>query len=144
METAREKPAFKEAFTKRRCLIPADGFYEWNRRVTKIQRTVGEPCFFQMKNASPFAMAGLWEEWEDPMAGGKIETCSILTTRANDLVAPHHDRMPVIVPEGDYAHWLEGAIDSGDFLRLLEPKNPTQMEVKVSLLSEAPLELDLG
>ena len=143
-ETLKEKPAFKEAFSRRRCLIPADGFFEWNRRSSKTQKPVGPPWVFTMKTVLPFGMAGLWEAWEDHATGGTLETCAIITTRANDLVAPHHDRMPVILHPNDYALWLEENPDSNDFVKLLEPIASSQMEETVSSLSEGPLELDLG
>ena len=144
LETVRLKPAFKEAFSRRRCLIPADGFFEWNHRSSKAQKPMGPPWVFTMKTVSPFGMAGLWEAWEDHATGEKLETCAILTTRANDLVASHHDRMPVILSPGDYALWLEGNPDSNDFLRFLEPIGSSQMEETSPSLSEGPLELDLG
>ena len=100
-ETVEEKPAFREAFKKRRCIIPADGFYEW-------QRTQGrkQPFFFQMKDESPFGFAGLWERWqgEDEEV---IESCTILTTEANEVLRPVHDRMPVILHSADYELWLD-------------------------------------
>jgi putative SOS response-associated peptidase YedK len=88
-ETAAEKPAFRSAFRHRRCLIPADDFFEW-------QKTVGrkQPFYIKMKDGQPFAFAGLWERWEG--GGEPVETCTILTTEANEVVRPVHDRMPVI------------------------------------------------
>ncbi|HEY0319457.1 MAG TPA: SOS response-associated peptidase [Pyrinomonadaceae bacterium] len=100
-ETVREKPAFRQAFKHRRCIIPADGFYEW-------QRTDGrkQPFFFQMRDESPFGFAGLWEQWkgeEDQV----INSCTILTTEANEVLRPVHDRMPVILHPDDYSLWLD-------------------------------------
>ena len=114
-ETAHEKPAFRAAFRARRCLIPADGFYEW-QRLGKTR----QPWLFQMKQGGVFAFAGLWESWEvregtaltGPLAdfgpGDALETCTILTTEANGTVAPVHPRMPVILPPEAFAPWLAG------------------------------------
>jgi putative SOS response-associated peptidase YedK len=103
-ETAAEKPAFRDAMRWRRCLIPADGFYEW-RRLGKEK----QPYNFGMANDSPFAFAGLWERWrgEDSKV---IETCTILTTKPNSLVANIHDRMPVILRPEDYNLWLDPGV----------------------------------
>jgi len=99
-ETVAEKPAFREAFKQRRCIIPADGFYEW-------QRTEGgkQPFFFRMKDDLPFGFAGLWERWEGE-GGEVINSCTILTTEANDVLRPVHDRMPVILHPECYELWL--------------------------------------
>jgi putative SOS response-associated peptidase YedK len=86
-ETAAEKPAYRSAFKSRRCLIPADGFFEW-QKVGKAK----QPYYFQLADGKPFAFAGLWEKWKE------IESCTILTTAANELVAPLHDRMPMPLP----------------------------------------------
>lgn len=114
-ETAHEKPAFRDAFAARRCLIPADGFYEWHRS--------GEwrhPWFIGAKTGGVFAFAGLWERWQvranvrlggtlaDARPGDTVETCTILTTAANALLAPIHDRMPVILPRDAFSPWLAG------------------------------------
>jgi putative SOS response-associated peptidase YedK len=95
-ETAAEKPAFRSAFKTRRCLIPADGFYEWKKAGNKKQ-----PYYFRLTDGQPFAFAGLWEKWQ------VIESCTILTTEANELAAQMHDRMPVILSPNDYAEWLD-------------------------------------
>ena len=100
-ETVMEKPAFREAFRRRRCIVPADGFYEWARRGDRKQ-----PFFFRMKDEAPFGFAGLWERWEGE-AGRVINSCAILTTEANDLVRHVHDRMPVILHPEDYDLWLK-------------------------------------
>jgi putative SOS response-associated peptidase YedK len=100
-ETVREKPAFRHAFKQRRCIIPADGFYEW-------QRTEGrkQPFFFQMRDESPLGFAGLWEQWKGE-EGQVINSCTILTTAANEVLRPVHDRMPVILHLDDYSLWLD-------------------------------------
>jgi putative SOS response-associated peptidase YedK len=99
-ETVAEKPAFRQAFKQRRCIIPADGFYEW-------QRTAGrkQPFFFRMRDERPFSFAGLWERWEGE-GGEVINSCAILTTEANEVLRPVHDRMPVILHPDDYELWL--------------------------------------
>jgi putative SOS response-associated peptidase YedK len=102
-ETVEEKPTFRDAFRKRRCLIPADGFHEW-----KATAKGKQPFYFQGADGRPFAFAGLWERWHPP-EGEQLETCTILTTRANELVAPLHERMPVILQPSYYADWLDPA-----------------------------------
>jgi len=104
-ETAAEKPAFRDAISLRRCLIPADGFYEWKRTGPKTKQAYQ----FDLANGSPFAFAGLWERWHGP--DRKIlETCTILTTTPNALVSNVHDRMPVILSPDDYDIWLDPGI----------------------------------
>ena len=99
-ETVADKPAFRQAFKQRRCIIPADGFYEW-------QRTEGrkQPFFFRMRDERLFGFAGLWERWEGE-GGEVINSCAILTTEANQVLQPVHDRMPVILHPDDYELWL--------------------------------------
>jgi putative SOS response-associated peptidase YedK len=101
-ETAAVKPAFRDAMKWRRCLIPADGFYEWQ----KIGRKERQPYSIGMADDSIFAMAGLWERWKDQDGKG-IETCTILTTTSNSLLAEIHDRMPVIIGRDNYSRWLD-------------------------------------
>src|SRR3954469_13737498 len=96
-ETAAVKPSFRDAFRKRRCLVLADGFYEWKQGGGKRK----QPFAIRLKDGSPFAFAGLWERWEAE-DGRPVETCAILTTEANELVKPIHDRMPVILRPEDY------------------------------------------
>jgi putative SOS response-associated peptidase YedK len=121
-ETAAEKPAFRTALRQRRCLIPADGFYEWQAAPGGKQ-----PFYFHMAEGASFALAGLWERWKSP-EGAWLETCTILTTEANDLLRPFHDRMPVIVAPDDYARWLDPALREADAVRdLLAPYDPTVM-----------------
>lgn len=121
-ETVDEKPAFREAFKKRRCIIPADGFYEW-------QRTAGrkQPFFFQMKDERPFGFAGLWEKWQG-VGGQTIESCTILTTEANQTLSPVHDRMPVILAPDDYELWLDEDVRKRELLKdLLRPYPAKEM-----------------
>ena len=104
-ETARTKPSFRAAFASRRCLIPADGFYEWKR-----EGGAKQPWLIGMKDRGPFAFAGLWERWSAPGGGAEaMETFAILSTAANDTVAPIHDRMPVILAPTAFGSWLAGA-----------------------------------
>jgi len=121
-ETAREKPSFRNAFRRHRCLIPTSGFYEWQR-----QERGKQPYFIRMRNGHPFAFAGLWDRWERPDEGA-VETCTILTTAANDVLAPIHDRMPVILPPGEYDRWLDPSLLNTDSLApLLVPFPPEEM-----------------
>ena len=99
-ETVTEKPSFREAFRRRRCVIPADGFYEWQRKDGRKQ-----PFFFRMRDERPFGFAGLWERWEGE-GGEVINSCAVLTTEANEVLRPVHDRMPVILHPDDYELWL--------------------------------------
>lgn len=109
-EGVAEKPAFRDAFRRRRCLIPADGFYEWQAR-----GKVKQPYF--ISQGETFAMAGLWESWRQP-DGGILRTCCVLTTGPNGVMAPIHDRMPVIVPPQDWSRWLAAPVDEvGDLLQ---------------------------
>lgn len=115
-ETAASKPAFRGAMRERRCLIPASGFYEWRRRNGRKQ-----PYVVRMRDGKVFALAGLWERWKDA-DGGVLETCTVLTTGANETVAPIHDRMPAILPRGDFDLWLDPAVrDPKEVARLLGP-----------------------
>jgi len=102
-ETAWEKPSFREAFARRRCLIPATGFYEWQKLDAKRR----QPWLIRLASGRPFAFAGLWEP---PAAGGSSPTCAILTTEPNEVARPIHDRMPVILDPADYALWLDPAV----------------------------------
>ena len=115
-EEAPSKPAFRDAFKKRRCLIPADAFYEWQRPDAKTKF----PFAIGLKSGEPVAFAGLWERWEPADAGaqGPLETFTILTTDPNELMAPIHNRMPVILEPKDYARWLDsGNAAAGDAAR---------------------------
>ena len=103
-ETLREKPSFAQAFAKRRCLIPADGFYEWQDRGGTKQ-----PYRFTLASHQCFAMAGIWERWI-AASGARVESCAIITVAANDAVAPIHHRMPAILPLDAYADWLDSSV----------------------------------
>ena len=113
-ETVAEKPSFRTALRKRRCLIPADGFYEWHQAPGSAARSKKQPYYIHRRDGRPFAFAGLWETWTPKNApageGLTLESCTIVTTAANTTLAPLHDRMPVILAETDYATWLDPAI----------------------------------
>jgi putative SOS response-associated peptidase YedK len=117
------KPSFRAAFRRRRCLVPADGFYEWRKEGGKRQ-----PVYVRRKDGRPFAFAGLWERWE--REGEVIESCAIITTGANDLMAGFHDRMPVILHPKDYDLWLDPAVQDPEVLApLLKPCPGGELEV---------------
>ncbi len=114
-ETVASKPAFRSAFRKRRCLVPADGYYEWKR-----EGSVKSPWYFRMRSRKPFAMAGLWEEWISPDQG-TIASCCLLTCGPNELMLPVHDRMPVILDDESARTWLDPAADPESVMKILEP-----------------------
>ena len=121
-ESASTKPALRDALKLRRCLIPADGFYEWQRTSKTSQ-----PYCFEVNHGDLFAFAGLWDRWRD--ANGKpLESCSILTTAANAVTSPVHDRMPVILDPDNYDLWLDpGMKDVQAAADLLKPYKPEHM-----------------
>jgi len=122
-ETVADRPAFREAFKNRRCLVPADGFYEWARTGKAKQ-----PYHFGMQDDSLFAFAGIWDRWKDG-SGNPVETCSILTTTPNSLLAAVHDRMPVILERDDYELWLDPGFKEIDALsEMLKPFDPALMK----------------
>jgi putative SOS response-associated peptidase YedK len=122
-ETVNEKPSFRAAFAKRRCLILADGFYEWQKGAGTKGRS--QPYYFRREDGKPFAFAGLWEFWKSP-EGEPIRSATIITTAANDLVRPVHERMPVMLSGDALWGWLEGASES-ELMALLKPYPPEQM-----------------
>jgi putative SOS response-associated peptidase YedK len=105
-ETVVEKPSFRAAFRRRRCLAPADGFYEWQKIGGRKQ-----PMYITLRDGGPFAIAALWESWAGA-DGSEIESCTLLTTEANELLKPIHDRMPVILDPRDYDLWLGDGSDA--------------------------------
>lgn len=122
-ETVDEKPSFRNAFARRRCLILADGFFEWQK---KDKKSPSVPYYFHLYNKKPFAFAGLWEFWQSPEGDG-LKTCTIITTDANACVAPVHDRMPVILNTQTAWDWLEAG--SADALKkMLKPYPAEEME----------------
>lgn len=110
-ETIDEKPLFKKLFQKKRCLIVVDGFYEWH----VINKNAKQPYYICKKDHGPFAFAGFWEHWENK-EGKVIESCTILTTEANNLLKPIHHRMPVILPKTDFDNWLD--VEQQDFRKI--------------------------
>ena len=132
-ETLSEKPAFRSAFESRRCLIPADGFFEWKR-----DGKIRIPYFIQRKEREPFAMAGLWEKWESP-AGDRLESCTILTTTPNELMNDLHDRMPVILDHNKMDIWLNPESTKNNLQALTVPYPAEDMEAyPVSSLVNSP------
>jgi putative SOS response-associated peptidase YedK len=133
-ETAATKPAFRVALRKRRCLIPGDGFYEWKPTGRRKQ-----PVYIALKSREPFGFAGLWESWTSPK-GEEIRSCTIITTEANELLKPIHDRMPVILTRDAEAVWLDPTTeDAAKLLSLLKPYPEEGMEVyPVSRLVNSP------
>jgi putative SOS response-associated peptidase YedK len=103
-ETVATAPAFREAVRRRRCLVPADAFYEWQKLDPKHK----QPFAIALASREPYGLAGLWDRWKDQKTGEWLETFSIITTDANEVVAPLHNRMPVIIERRDYARWLDG------------------------------------
>ena len=113
-ETVRDLPAFREAYRRRRCIVPADGFFEWK----EIKgRKAKQPYAIAMKDGAPFGLAGIWENWKEPASGDWIRTFAIITTGANELVREIHDRMPVILAPADYARWLGEEDDPRNLMR---------------------------
>jgi putative SOS response-associated peptidase YedK len=100
-ETLAEKPSFRDAYKKRRCVLPADGYFEW-----KKEGTIKQPYAFRARDGRPLALAGLWSWWKDPATGEPLESCAILTTAPNELAATVHDRMPVILSTQSIPAWL--------------------------------------
>ena len=113
-ETVALKPAFRESFAARRCIVPADGFYEW-----QVKPKGKLPHFIYRADARPLALAGLWARWKDPDSGERVATCAIVTTEPNATLAPIHDRMPVVLPEAAWERWLDPGYDDVAALRAL-------------------------
>ena len=127
-ETLAEKPAFRGLLARRRCLVPADGFYEW--RLGKDGRK--EPLRFTLASGGLFAFAGLWTGWTDPATGEPLESCTIVTTAPNPLVAEVHDRMPVILDPSSEEEWLDPDISVEHVLSLLLPYPAEAMRVQAA------------
>jgi len=142
-ETLLERPAFRVPFESRRCLIPADGFFEWAEvPVEQLQgslfgsastghtaKTRKQPYHITMKDGSPFAFAGLWSRWSDP-DGHLVDSCTIITTPANGIIAPVHDRMPAILRRKEFSHWLDRHVkDLRELQPLLAPYPASEMKL---------------
>jgi len=124
-ETVAEKPAFRDAFRERRCIIPADGFYEWK----KLDPKTKQPYAIVMKDRGVFGFAGLWERWKDRTTGQTVQSCTIITTTPNEVCAPLHNRMPAILLPESYARWLgEEPTEPPRLLGMLKPYPADAME----------------
>ena len=132
-ETAAQKPSFRAAFKYRRCIVPADGFYEW-----KKEQGGKQPYLIGLDSGGVFGIAGLWEHWEQD--GSVIESCTLLTTEANSFMTPLHHRMPVILEPQDFDEWLDPGLQKGDtLLHLMRPFSSAQMRaVAVSRIVNNP------
>ncbi len=119
-ETVAEKPGFRDAFRHRRCLVPSSGFYEWKKEGVRKQ-----PHFIRRKDSRPFAFAGLWEQWKGTDEA-PVESCTLVTTEANELVSSIHDRMPVILQPSDYKLWLDPEISDRENISPLLRQYPAQ------------------
>ena len=122
-ETVRNLPTFRDAYRRRRCIVPVDGFFEW--KAIKGQKAK-QPYAIAMKDGTPFGIGGLWENWKEPVSGEWIRTFAVITTDANELVAEIHDRMPLILAPGDYARWLSDEPDPHELMRPF-PANSMRM-----------------
>ena len=133
-ETITEKPSFRLAFKKRRCLIPANGYYEWRK---EEKRKI--PVYVRLKSEELFVMAGLWERWTSP-EGKQVSSCTIITIASNDWLKPVNDRMPVIIPKDRVSGWLDAAVHSEEFLLpMLQPYDADSMEAHdVSTIVNSP------
>jgi putative SOS response-associated peptidase YedK len=135
-----DKPSFRDSFRRRRCLIPADGFYEWQKVGNRKQ-----PWLLRGADGAPLAFAGLWSSWTDPATSRPVETCAIVTTEPNELAATVHDRMPVILLEPARATWLDPRSDRDGLLALLVPCPAASMVAyPVSTRVNAPSNDDPG
>jgi putative SOS response-associated peptidase YedK len=116
-ETITTAPAFRDAIQRRRCLVPADAFYEWQKLSAKTK----QPFAIALRSRKPYAFAGVWESWREPKTQERLETFTIITVEANEVVKPMHDRMPVIVEPRDYERWLADADPARLPIDLLKP-----------------------
>jgi putative SOS response-associated peptidase YedK len=119
-ETVDTKPAFRSAFTKRRCLVIANGFYEWDQR-NVIPKQPKQPYYFTMRDGNPITFAGLWETWKETPDATKLTTCSIVTCGPNEMMEPFHDRLPVMLPRDLWDVWLDPDIEPAALKELLVP-----------------------
>ncbi len=132
-ETVASKPSYREAFRRRRCLVPADGYYEWRQHGRPKQ-----PFYIRLREDRPFALAGIWERWQ--RGETTVESCAIITTAANALLRPLHDRMPVILASEHFEQWLDPAIDDPLVLEPLLVDDPRRqmLAYPVSTLVNSP------
>ena len=122
-ETVERSPAFRTAFARHRCIVPADAFYEWRRHREPASGRVirSEPFAVRHDDGTPLALAGLWSIWRDPETAARLYTCTILTTDPNDLLARIHDRMPVVLDPADWSAWLAESTPPDQLRMLLRP-----------------------
>jgi putative SOS response-associated peptidase YedK len=120
-ETVASTPAFRVAFRRRRCVVPADGFYEWRRIGPRKQ-----PYLIRREDGAPLPMAGLWSVWRDPATGGWLTSCAVVTTAADEVVGALHDRMPVILDDASLATWLDPSVTDADELRAIVESRPSR------------------
>ncbi len=140
-ETVDSKPSFRSAMRHRRCLVPASGFYEWQKLAGGKGK---QPYYFRPRGAEIFTFAGLWERWQ-PSDGDAIESFTIITTEANELVRPIHDRMPVILSPEAWSAWLDASTEKDHLMGLLRPCDPSALEaVAVGTRVNSPAHDDPG
>lgn len=141
-ETITEKSMFAKLFTTRRCIIPADGFYEWKKLPSggTPKKPAKQPYLIHRLDGEPLAMAGIWTSWRDPAGepGKRLHSASIITTAANETMAPLHDRMPVMLPVAAWSTWLDGSFTDGDRLKDFLVPAP------VGLLTVHPVSTDVN
>lgn len=124
-ETIAEMPAFRDSFRRKRCLVPVDSFYEW-----RLENGIRQPYRILRADGLPLVLAGLWDGWRDPQTETIRRTFTIVTTRANERIAQLHDRMPVILPQGAWATWLNPrSVETGELHALLVPSDEEPLEI---------------
>lgn len=124
-ETLTSSPAFRDAFVRKRCLVPVDGFYEWKR-----EGTVRQPFLIGRADGTPLTLAGLWAGWRDPATDRVVRTFTIITSRPNDQMADLHDRMPVAVPEEIWPLWLDPLANRSELRAILEPNDDVALRIQ--------------
>jgi putative SOS response-associated peptidase YedK len=124
-ETLSSSPAFRDAFARKRCLIPVDGFYEWKR-----EGTVRQPFLIGRTDGMPLTLAGLWAGWRDPATERVVRTFTIVTSRPNDQMADIHNRMPVVVPEEIWPQWLDPSYEASELRAILEPNDDVALRIQ--------------
>jgi putative SOS response-associated peptidase YedK len=124
-ETLTSSPAFRDAFVRKRCLVPVDGFYEWRR-----EGAVRQPFLIGRADGMPLVLAGLWSGWRDPTTEQVVRTFTIVTSGPNEQMADLHDRMPVVVPEEVWPLWLDATTDPSELRAILEPNDDTRLLIR--------------
>ena len=133
-ETVAKSATFRASFERRRCLVPVDGFYEW-KKLDERKTPAKQPFAFSMRNREPFALAGLWDAWKEPKKSVQgvdtwLQSFTIITTEANELMSPVHNRMPVILHERDWNRWLDRTPAEQPPIDLLRPFEPDEMQAE--------------